>query len=266
MQSNLWGFSVLSAVLRQELKATYDALDHELKMVGLIQRSLLPHSLPTIPGLDLAVHYETSQRAGGDYYDFFPLPGGRWGIIIADVSGHGIPAAVRMAITHAIAHTRPDLAVPPSEMLGYLNAVLEELYIGKTGSFITALYAIYDPETRRLIYSSAGHPSPRFVHGGRIRELDGRGGLPLGIDETAMYPEHELFLEAGDRLLFYTDGVSEAFNSAREQFGTDSMDAALLGNRGDAASLLKSVLTELQRHVGEAPLVDDRTLLAVCVR
>ena len=116
MQTNLWGRSVLNSVLRLELKDAYDALDHEFKTVGDIQRSLLPRVLPTIPGLDLAAYYETSQRAGGDYYDFFPLPADRWGIFIADVSGHGIPAAVRMAITHAIAHTRPDPAVGPGEI------------------------------------------------------------------------------------------------------------------------------------------------------
>jgi sigma-B regulation protein RsbU (phosphoserine phosphatase) len=266
MQSNLWGRSVLSSVLRRELKEAYDSLDHELKAVGHIQRSLLPRSLPKIPGLDLAAHYETSQRAGGDYYDFFPLPGERWGFIIADVSGHGIPAAVRMAITHAIAHTRPDLAVPPGEMLGYLNSVLEERYIGQTGSFVTALYAVYDPKTRELVYSSAGHPPPRFIHGDGVASLDIDGGLPLGIDAIVHYPEQHLILQPGDRLLFYTDGVSEAFNSAREQFGTDPMDAALLANEGDAQSLLNAVLAILKQHEGVTPLADDRTLLAVCVR
>ena len=180
MQANLWGRAVLSSVLRRELKAAYDALDHELKTVGHIQRSLLPHSLPAIPGLDLAAHYETSQRTGGDYYDFFPLPHGRWGFIIADVSGHGIPAAVRMAITHAIAHTRPDLSVPPGEMLAYLNAVLEEHYIGRTGSFITALYTTYDPQTRQLTYSLAGHPPPRFVRSNEVSALDGQGRIAAG--------------------------------------------------------------------------------------
>ena len=87
----------------------------------------------------------------------------------------------------------------------------------------------------------------------------------MGIDQTAEYPQHRLTLHPGDRMLFYTDGVSEAFNSAREQFGTDSMDAAFLANTGDASSLLNAVLADLQRHTGETPLADDRTLLAVCV-
>jgi phosphoserine phosphatase RsbU/P len=265
LQSNLWGRAVLNSVLQRELKAAYDALDHELKAVGHIQRSLLPHSLPQIPGLELAAHYETSQRAGGDYYDFFELPDGKWGFIIADVSGHGIPAAVRMAITHAIAHTQPTTSLTPGQMLAYLNAVLEERYIGRTGAFVTALYAVFDPGAGRMIYSSAGHPPPRFVRGKEVISLDGDGGLPLGIDHEAEYPEQEIPLRPGDRLLFYTDGVSEAFNLAHEQFGTDAMDGALLASRDGAQSQLSAVLAGLERHSENVAIADDRTLLAVHV-
>ncbi len=266
MQSNLWGRSVLSSVLRRELKVAYDALDHELKMVGHIQRSLLPQVLPVIKGLDLAADYETSQRAGGDYYDFFPLPNDQWGIFIADVSGHGIPAAVRMAITHAIAHTRPDPAVGPGQILSYLNSTLENRYIGKTGSFVTAFYAIYDPHKNRLSYASAGHPPPRLARGNNVIALDGRAGLPLGIDEDADYCEHQMPLRSGDRLVFYTDGVSEAFNPARDQYGVERLDETLLASKGDAQSVLNTILADLRKHCGSAPIADDRTLLVLNVR
>lgn len=266
MQTNLWGRSVLSSVLRRELKEAYDALDHEFKTVGDIQRSLLPRVLPAIAGLDLAAHYETSQRAGGDYYDFFPLPADQWGIFIADVSGHGIPAAVRMAITHAIAHTRPDPAVGPGEILSYLNNTLECRYTGKTGAFVTAFYAIYDPHKNRLTYASAGHPAPRLARDRTVIGLPGRAGLPLGIEESLNYPEHHLILRPGDRLLFYTDGISEAFNPARDQYGTDRLDAACLESRGDAQSLLNTVLADLKQFCGDAPVTDDRTLLVIRVR
>ncbi len=266
MQSNLWGRSVLNSVLRRELKEAYDALDHELKTVGHIQRSLLPQVLPVMKGLDVAADYETSQRAGGDYYDFFPLPLEQWGIFIADVSGHGIPAAVRMAITHAIAHTRPDPAVGPAAILSYLNLTLENLYIGKTGSFVTAFYAIYDPHKNRLCYASAGHPPPRLARDGSVIVLDGRAGLPLGIDETAEYLQHQIPLRSGDRMVFYTDGVSEAFNRARDQYGTERLDAALLASRGDAQTVLNAVLADVKQHCAGAPIVDDRTLLVLNVR
>lgn len=264
--SNLWGRSVLSAVLRKELKHAYDALDRELKVVGDIQRSLLPGALPEIPGLDLAAHYETSQRAGGDYYDFFPLSKNRWGIFIADVSGHGVPAAVRMAITHALAHSRPDSDLCACDMLTYLNSVLEGRYIGQTGSFITAFYAIYDVQSRRLTYCSAGHPSARVARDERIFSLDGKAGLPLGIEPNVRYAEDEFQLQRGDRMLLYTDGISEAFSPSRDQFSTERIDAALAKSDGNAACLLKTVLTDLKNHTGPTQPTDDRTMLAICVK
>jgi phosphoserine phosphatase RsbU/P len=266
MQANLWGRAVLSSVLRRELKEAYDALDHEFKAVGDIQRSLLPRQLPAIEGLDLAVHYETSQRAGGDYYDFFPLTAQRWGIFIADVAGHGVPAAVRMAITHAVAHTRPDPDVGPCEILRYLNSTLERYYIGKTGTFVTAFYAIYDPNQRKLTYASAGHPAPRLARDGSVVPLDGRAGLPLGIEPDSDYPEHQLLLRRGDRLLLYTDGIYEAFNEARELYGTERLDVAIAKSHGDAQSLLDAVLADVTAHCNGAPAADDRTLLAIRVR
>src|SRR5207244_2587168 len=133
--SNLFGRATNNLVLSEELQRAYQTLDRELKVVGQIQRSLLPARLPTIPTLDLATHYQPSQRAGGDYYDFFPLPAGKWGIFIADVSGHGTPAAVLMAVTHCIAHTHPGPPQPPAKVLDYLNRHLatrsEERRVGK---------------------------------------------------------------------------------------------------------------------------------------
>jgi sigma-B regulation protein RsbU (phosphoserine phosphatase) len=266
MQSNLWGRSVLASVLREELKRTYDALDRELKTVGEIQRSLLPAALPIIPSVDLAVHYETSQRAGGDYYDFFPLPENKWGVLIADVSGHGIPAAVVMAITHAIAHTRPSPMTHPKDLLGYMNTTLRNRYLGETGSFVTGFYAVYDPATRALIYAGAGHPKPRLARDGKVTELQGRFGLPLGIDTPTEYQEYEIELQRGDELVLYTDGVNEAFDSSGAQFGTDPIDAAMLRSRGDATKLLKTILAELKQHSGDRSAKDDRTLLAMCLK
>src|SRR5438132_4178240 len=147
--SNLFGRATSNLVLSNELKQAYQALDKELKVVGEIQRSLLPAELPRIPTMDLAVYYQPSARAGGDYYDFFPLPEGKWGIFIADVSGHGTPAAVLMAVTHCIAHTHPGPPLQPGRVLEYLNYHLAARYTNN-GSFVTAFYGIYDPETRRL--------------------------------------------------------------------------------------------------------------------
>src|SRR5205807_7076210 len=131
-------------------------LDRELKVVGDIQRSLLPAELPRVATLDLAAHYQPAQRAGGDYYDFFPLPDGQWGVFIADVSGHGTPAAVLMAVTHCIAHTHPGPPLPPARVLEYLNHHLSTRYTNLNGDFVTAFYGIYDSSSRGLTYASAG--------------------------------------------------------------------------------------------------------------
>src|SRR5262249_62094850 len=127
----------------EELRQADEDLDRELKIVADIQRSLLPARLPRIPTVDLAAHYQPARRAGGDYYDFFPLPDDRWGIFIADVSGHGTPAAVLMAVTHSIAHTRPGPPMPPRTLLDYLNDHLSTRYTSTNRTFATAFSPIY---------------------------------------------------------------------------------------------------------------------------
>src|SRR6516165_5032105 len=181
--SNLFGRATSNLVLSEKLQQAYQALDREFKIVGEIQRSLLPPQVPKIPTLDVATYYQPSQRAGGDYYDFFPLPAGKWGIFIGDVSGHGTPAAVLMAITHCMAHTHPGPPMPPASVFAYLNRHLASLYTSDRGSFITAFYAVYDPADRSLSYASAGHNPPRLkrCQDGTLLALDGADGVVLGI-------------------------------------------------------------------------------------
>jgi len=126
--SNLFGRATHNLVLADQVRQAYEAVDYEMQVVAGIQRALLPTELPQIPTMDLAAHYQMAHRAGGDYYDFFPLPGGRWGILIADVSGHGTPAAVLMAVTHSLAHTHPGPPLSPSQMLNYVNRHLAARY------------------------------------------------------------------------------------------------------------------------------------------
>jgi len=214
--SNLFGRATGNLVLKEELRQAYHALDREMKTVGDIQRALLPAALPAIPTLDLAAHYQPARRAGGDYYDFFPLPGGKWGIFIADVSGHGTPAAVVMAVTHCIAHTHPGPPAPPGRVLDYLNHHLATRYSQLSSTFVTGFYGIYDPATRLLTYSCAGHNPPRLKRhrDGSLHSLDEAGGYPLGIFDEGAYSEAALPLESGDQLIFYTDGMTEAHNTA----------------------------------------------------
>jgi sigma-B regulation protein RsbU (phosphoserine phosphatase) len=264
--SNLFGRATHSLVLADQVRRAYDQLDRELQVVADIQRSLLPTTLPAIPTLDLASHYQTSTRAGGDYYDFFPLPDGQWGILIADVSGHGTPAAVIMAVTHSIAHMLRGPSCPPSRMMNFVNQHLTARYTGGSGTFVTAFYGIYDPGTRTLSYSSAGHPAPRLIRDGRVVPIDKTAGLPLGIDETEQYPDARLTLEAGDTFVLYTDGITEARNPEGDMFGEGGLDAAAGACcLPDAAATLRAVLDRLDEFRAGRKLNDDRTLLVARV-
>ena len=266
--SNLFGRVTHNLVLSDELRRAYDTLDRELQIVADIQRSLLPSELPNVPTLDLAAHYQTSRRAGGDYYDLFPLHDDRWGILVADVSGHGTPAAVLMAITHTLAHTYPDPPYPPSRVMNRLNRQLAELYTRDSGTFVTAFYGIYDPATRQLMYTNAGHNPPRLKRcaDGSLMILDGVGGLPLGIEPNVRFEEHTQELQIGDQIVFYTDGITEAFNQDNEQFGTDRLDAVLANCGITARGLIDEVLAAVEAFTAGRPADDDRTLLIAKVK
>ncbi len=266
-RTNLFGRATGNLVLKQELQRAYDDLDRELKIVADIQRSLLPAELPRIPSLDLAAYYRPSRRAGGDYYDFFPLPDGKWGIFVGDVSGHGTPAAVLMAVTHCIAHTCPGPPAPPGRILAYLNEHLISRYTSFSSSFVTAFYAIYDPVARDLTYACAGHNPPRLkrCQDGSLMVLDKCNDLPLGVSEDVIYHETVQPLEKGDQIVFYTDGITEAENPLGEQFGTQRLDEELEQCSLEANALLESVLRSVEAFTEGRAILDDQTLLVARV-
>jgi sigma-B regulation protein RsbU (phosphoserine phosphatase) len=265
--SSLFGRATHNLVLRNELRQTYDIVERELKVVADIQRSLLPQTLPKIPNLELAAYYRTSRWAGGDYYDFFPLPDGRWGIMVADVSGHGTPAAVMMAICHSLAHSMAGPADPPAAMLGYLNRQLSTLYTIANEVFVTAFYGIYDPAGARLTYSSAGHNPPRLIRcrDGTVQSLEEVGGPPLGLMEELEYEQTTLDLQAGDVMAFYTDGITEAMDPRGAQFGTTRLDEILSRCHLKAANVITDVIEAVEKFTHSEPPMDDRTLIVACV-
>lgn len=258
--SNLFGRATQTLVLKDEITKAYNTLDRELKVVADIQRSLLPTKLPDIPTLQLASHYQTSTRAGGDYYDFFELPDGKWGILIADVSGHGTPAAVIMAVTHSIAHMLTEPPMPPSTLMRFVNRHLTARYTNGSGTFVTAFYGIYDSNTRTLSYASAGHPPGRVLRKGAILALDGKRSIPLGIDGSEEYADTQTQLEPGDTLILYTDGITEARNPQGEMFGEERLDQSATC-KGSAEQTLKSLLEGLDEFRAGRTLNDDMTLL-----
>ena len=262
--ANLFGRATYNLVLTEQLRDAYEIVDRELKVVADIQQSLLPKEMPKIDTLDLAAAYQTSHRAGGDYYDFFPLWNGSWGILIADVSGHGTPAAVVMAITHSIAHLYPDKSVDPGRMLAFVNRHLAERYTSEFGAFVTAFYGVYDPKARTLNYSSAGHNPPRLRRCGQqeVLQLDGARNIPLGLLPEVDYPNVTEQLHAGDRIIFYTDGITEAQNRAGELFGSQRLDHLLeYGCGEDPPTIVSNIMASVEAFSEGAAATDDRTVI-----
>jgi sigma-B regulation protein RsbU (phosphoserine phosphatase) len=266
--SSLFGRLTHNLRLRDELRGAYDHLEREMRVVADIQRSLLPQTLPTIPRLELGAHYQTSRWAGGDYYDFFPLPDGRWGILIADVSGHGTPAAVMMAITHSLAHGLPGNPEPPGLLLGHVNRQLCQRYSsGSNEGFVTAFYGIFDPAALTLSYASAGHNPPRLRRCGSptVTALEEVGGPPLGLFDATEYDQTTLSLQTDDTLAFYTDGITEAMDARGTQFGTERLDEILGRCDLDAPGIVRAVIDAVDAFTGGQPPEDDRTLLVAVV-
>jgi sigma-B regulation protein RsbU (phosphoserine phosphatase) len=261
LHANLLGRAVNNLVLAQQLDEAYRKLDEEMQQASRVQRGLLPDELPEVDGLELGASYVTCSRAGGDYYQVLPLPDGRHGLFLADVSGHGVGAAVGTAMLHTLLHSCPDPAAPPSRLLAHVNRYLRA--VAPDGMFATAFYGVYDPPSRRLTYSLAGHPLPLLRRRNLdVRELERTGGLPLGVLERDAWTEKEVRLLPGDGLLLYTDGIAEGMNAAEEMFGVGRLaDAVRLGPRR-AGRLVQHVERHFRNFRGDGPDQDDRTLLA----
>jgi sigma-B regulation protein RsbU (phosphoserine phosphatase) len=249
----------------QQLQEAYDQLDREFQAVRDVQISLLPAPAPEIPGFEGATHYRPATRAGGDYFDFFRLPEDQWGVLVADVSGHGAPAAVVMAMTHAILHTTSQ-KVPAEHIVGYLNDALSKII--ESGQFVTCCYGVLDPGTRRFTFASAGHHPPLHYDfsSRRVHVCDSENGLPLGIADGMEYSASSVELKPGSVLVLYTDGITEAFDEQNKQFGITRLTTIVEkeGPHG-AAQVRDAILAALDEHRGSVDLADDTTLVVLRV-
>lgn len=259
--------------LVRELARAHEQIDRDARQVGELQRALLPATLPRIAGMEIAASYEPLGRAGGDLYDFFPLDEcrkghaeagslpSRWCVFIGDIEGHGLAAAVVMAIVHAVLNAYPSAEVGPSSLLMHLN---QQLCGKKLGGLVTAFLGIYDPASRQLVYSRAGHPPPllKVAADGSIRALDAVGSYPLGIDAADAFAEAVVQLGCGDNLLLYTDGVTEAQGEAARQFGIEQLTHLFRVGGDRPAALVDRLREALRMHVGTEMADDDRTIVA----
>lgn len=271
LQGNMVGAVTRSLVAINEAKEANRRLTQQFEEVARVQQSLLPARTPDIPGLKITTSYLTSEQAGGDYYDFIRLERGpheppgpdRWGILCADVSGHGAAAATVMAMLHGILHCYPGPDISPDAIIKYANTKLMAARL--EGSFVTAFFGVFDPVDATLRFCNAGHPPPRLRKGktGQVLSLEGGQGLPVGIlDEYESGWSHTT-LEPGDTVVMYTDGITEAFNDQRQMFGTDRFDAALSHCTGEPDCVIDSIHTALYEHTHARTRADDQTLVAI---
>jgi serine phosphatase RsbU (regulator of sigma subunit)/ketosteroid isomerase-like protein len=246
--------------LDQELRER-ERIEQELRVARRIQQALLPEGSPELTGWEIYPHYQPAREVGGDFYDFLPLADGRVGFIVGDATGKGVPAAVLMASTQSVLRAlvhRGDSA--PGQVLAEANEVLFTFI--PRNMFVTCFYAILDPSSGRLLYANAGHDLPYLHRSGDAEELRAKG-MPLGLMPGMSYEEKEIVLEAGESVLFYSDGLVEAHDPKGEMFGFPQL-RALFAEYGEDRTLVDSLLEELYSFTGEGwEQEDDITLLTL---
>ncbi len=251
--------------LNLEVQKQRDKLARELKVVSDLQLKLLPEKLPEINGLKLAVHYETSLYSGGDYYDVAELPDNRWGFLLADAAGHGAPAAVEMAMTCALFRSYPEPPIESDGVLSYLNRHLRKTY---ETSFVTAIYIIYDPVGHTLQIARAGQPPPMVYRSSenKATEVKCAGVLPMGLVGYEDIPVTEMQLNPGDRVLLYTDGITERFNYDNKQYGEERLLKQLeRKDRPEPQRLLDDIMKDVEQFAGGRVAEDDQALLLLVI-
>lgn len=269
--------SLLQALADQASAAVYYAglrdsldekkrIDHDLSLAREIQASLLPAELPKIPGVEIAAFNQPAKEIGGDYYDVIPLDDRHLGIAIADVSGKSIGGAILMSVCRSVLRAQAPGILNPAELLRSINRVLSRDIA--EDMFITMIYMVFHLDSRKLVIARAGHERPLMVKNNRNVELIESSGSAIGLTDPALFDslltETSVQLEPGDMVVAYTDGITEAMNSANQEWGADELMKVCAAEVSEGShSLIERVRQRIQRFVGDHPQYDDMTILAL---
>jgi serine phosphatase RsbU (regulator of sigma subunit)/HAMP domain-containing protein len=252
-------------VYEQEL--AHESVNREMTLAGEIQANFLPDTLPDVPGWQLAAILKPARKTSGDFYDAFPLPDGRLGILIADVVGKGMGAALFMALSRTLIRTfAVEQEAQPAAVLAAANhRILADTH---AGLFVTVFYGVLDPSSGELTYANAGHNPPYLLdarNGDTIEELE-RTGVPVGILEGTTWQQQTVSLAPGAVLMLYTDGITEAQDAQEDFFDEERLQEVARANLGrSAAEIQDAVIARVGAFVGDAPQSDDMALM-VAVR
>ncbi len=236
-------------------------MDRELEMARRVQVGLLPSAVPNPPGWEFAVHWQPAREVSGDFYDFIPLPDAKIGLVIADVTDKGMPAALFMALTRSVMRATVCENLPTSEWITRANKII--CAQSEQGLYVTLFFGLLNPGTGELTYVNAGH-NPPLIYNSLRNELVTlhTTGIPLGIDDGMIYGQQRVQLKLGDFVLLYTDGVTEAFALHGQEFSMERLQAALLALRDASADeTIAGVLQSVKNFTHNAAPNDDITMI-----
>lgn len=244
-----------------------ELMDHEMQIASDIQANFLPDRLPQLPGFELSAYYKPCNNIGGDYYDFMELDKNKMGILIADVSGHGIPAALVMVATHAIAHVKAPEVTRPAHLMKVINDFLSGQV--PRGMFVTAEYGIIDLTTRSITLTSCGHnPAVLWRNKTATCHYINPNGLALGITKGAVFEktlkEATVTLNMGDKVVLYTDGIIETMDDKHEMYGMKRMLSKIKETAAKSCSdTITAILDDVKDFAKNDTQADDITMVAI---
>lgn len=222
----------------QSERAEREIMRREAQEARVMQQALLPKVSPYIPGFVISGLSVPAGSVGGDWYDFIPFPDGRLGIVLADVSGKGMAAALLMSATRGMLRSLAEANCSPAEVLTKLNCLLVDDF--PAGKFVTLVYAVLTPESRSVTFANAGHLHPLFIDSDGAHFLDTECGMPIGIG-TGGYSETRVSLSEGSRLVFYSDGITEAVGAGDQEYGLERLAEQAACPTASAVSIIDDV-------------------------
>jgi phosphoserine phosphatase RsbU/P len=237
--------------------------EHEIAEARAIQEGFLPKEIAQLPGYEISSAWQSARVVGGDYFDVLPFDSESCGLCIADVAGKGLPAALLMSNLQAAVRGLASPSLAPDELCARLNALLCRNMA--SDRFVTLFYAQLDGPDRCLRYVTAGHNPPIVLHSDGSHERLREGGIVLGVFPNQPFKSDVVHLQSGDRIVLFTDGVTEACNSEEEEFGEDRLLSVLCENRKQNATEIQRRILQAASEFSRAPWRDDATLLVVAV-
>jgi serine phosphatase RsbU (regulator of sigma subunit) len=240
-----------------------ERLERELQVAAEIQFSILPDTLPSLPGYDFGARILPARQVGGDFYDIFPVVQNQTGVLIGDVADKGVPSALFMARTHALIMAEADTGLNPGDVMKLVNKHVTRLE--KSTQFVTALYGLLDDTTGDFVYARAGHEPPLLLTAdGKVERLPYGPGMSLGMWEAITIDERSVHLPAGSTLVLFTDGMTDCRNPEGESFGLERIKSTLAGLAGMPAQQVCDILLDtLLGYQSTAAQDDDITLAAI---